>query len=146
MLSRKLRDRSGLARIHVILMCLCAVLFVVFIVVPGFEEYEKHGEMVACAESLRVVNGALIIQLLDSGEAETVKAAEKELVSVLPGRDGYCPIGGTVYFRKKSGGTWEAVCGLHDPDKKERTRLNASYVLSKIGERKRFFTGKQRFL
>lgn len=134
-LYQRLRDRAGLARIHVILMCLCAVLFVVAVVVPGFKEYEEHGEMVACAESLRVVNGALIIQLLDSGEAETVKAAEKDLVSILPGRNGYCPIGGTVYFRKKSGGTWEAVCGLHDPDKKERTRLNASYVLGKIRER-----------
>lgn len=135
MLYQRLRDRAGLARIHVILMCLCAVLFVVAIVVPGFKDYEEHGQMVACAESLRVVNGALIIQLLDSGEAETLKAAEKELVKVLPGRDGYCPIGGTIYFRKKSNGVWEAVCGLHDPDKKERTRLNASYVLSRIGER-----------
>ena len=133
---KKVSGRAGLARIHVILMVLCAVLAVV-IALPSLRDYEEKGEKVACAESLRVVNGALIIQLLEKGEPERFEDAEAGLVSVLPGRDGYCPIGGTVYYLEGENGAWKCVCGLHDSDEKERTRLNASYALSRVRERVR---------
>ena len=129
----KLNSEKGLARIHVILMILCAILLVVAMV-PAYRAYQYHGEWLACADSLRVVNGALVVELLDKGQTSALDEAEKDLVSILPGRKGYCPNGGTVYFRLQEDGQWKAVCGMHDSDHLERTRLNASYVLQQAQE------------
>ena len=132
----KIHSERGLARIHVILIVLCAVLIVTAFV-PVYRKYRYHAQWLACADSLRVVNGALVVELLDKGEAEALDKAEKDLVSILPGRDGYCPSGGTVYFIKQKDGAWKAVCGMHDSDHAERTRLNASYVLKQVQEKVR---------
>ena len=132
----KLHSERGLARIHVILIVLCTVLFVLAMV-PVYRKYRYHAQWLACADSLRVVNGALIVELLDKGEAESLGKAEDGLASILPGREGYCPSGGTIYFIKQRDGEWKAVCGMHDSDHAERTRLNASYVLKQVREQVR---------
>ena len=54
-------SRRGLARIHVILILLCLVLLG-FALLPSYRQYRYHGEWVACAESLRTVNGACRIK------------------------------------------------------------------------------------
>lgn len=122
---------AGIARIHVILICLCAVLLVL-VMIPGYRYWQYHGEWLTCASSLRVVNGALVIELLANGEASRLEDAESGLETILPGREGYCPTGGTVYFQREKDGEWKAVCGLHDSDHAKRTRLNASYVLRNL--------------
>ena len=132
----KLHSERGLARIHVIMIALCAVL-IALACVPVYRKYRYHAQWLACADSLRVVNGALVVELLDKGEAESLDKAEKGLVSILPGRKGYCPSGGTIYFIKQKDGEWKAVCGMHDSDHAERTRLNASFVLKQVREKVR---------
>ena len=133
----KLHSERGLAWIHVVLLILCAVLLVLALI-PAYKKYRYHAEWLACADSLRVVNGALVVEYLERGEAASLDKASKELVSILPGRDGYCPSGGTVYFLKQKDGEWKAVCGMHDSDHAERTRLNASYVLRQVREKVRY--------
>lgn len=132
----KLKKQCGLARIHVILLCLCAILLVLLLL-PTYRKYRYHGQWLACEDSLRVVNGALVVTMLSNGQTDRLNDAATELVSILPGRDGYCPSGGTVYFLKGENGEWRAVCGMHDSDHAERTRLNASYVLKQVREKVR---------
>ena len=126
----------GIARIHVIVFMLCSVLLIA-VLIPTYRAYKYHGQWLACAESLRVVNGAFIVDLLDNGEAFSLNEASENVVAILPGREGYCPAGGNIYFIKQKQGEWKAVCGMHDSDHMERTRLNASYVLNRIREKVR---------
>ena len=126
----------GFARIHIVLLALCAALLIA-VLVPAYKAYKYHGQWLACAESLRVVNGAFIVDLLDNGEAFSLNEASENVVAILPGREGYCPVGGNIYFIKEKQGEWKAVCGMHDSDHMERTRLNASYVLNRIREKVR---------
>lgn len=128
--------RRGIARIHVLLLLICITLFIA-ISIPAYKAYKYHGQWLACAESLRVVNGAFIVDLLDNGEAFSLNEASGHVVAILPGRKGYCPAGGNIYFIKEKQGEWKAVCGMHDSDHMERTRLNASYVLNRIREKVR---------
>ena len=127
----KMKCRHGLARIHVILILLVALLLAAA-AVPGYRAYKYHADWLLCADSLRVVNGALTVDYLTGSGAKNLTDTEDALVSILPGRDGYCPTGGTVYFVKQKDGTWKAVCGEHDSDHALRTRLNASYVLTQL--------------
>ena len=125
----KLKSTSGLARIHVLLLLLC-ILLALMLYWPLAQANRQHAQEMVCMTSLRVVNGALVLDMVSSGNTSSLDEAAEELVSTLPGRDGYCPSGGTVYFLKqKKGGEWKAVCGMHDEDHALRTRLNASYVL-----------------
>ena len=126
-------SRRGLARIHIILILLCLVLLG-FALLPSYRQYRYHGEWVACAESLRTVNGALVITMIGKGQTEKLNDTATELLSILPGREGYCPSGGTVYFLKQDSGEWKAVCGMHDSDHSRRARLNASFVLKRVRE------------
>ncbi len=132
-IQNKVHSKSGLARIHVILMVICAVLLIA-VLTPAYKAYQYHGQWLACAASLRVVNGAFIVDLLDKGEAVSINDAADDLVAILPGREGYCPSGGSIYFQKEENGVWKAVCGMHDSDHAKRTRLNASYVLKQVQE------------
>ena len=129
----KMKTKHGLARIHVLLMVLIAILLVL-ISIPGYKAYKYHADWLLCADSLRVVNGALTVDFITNlkDNTQTLDDAEDALVAILPGRDGYCPVGGTVYFTKDDSGTWRAVCGAHDSDHALRCRLNASYVLSQL--------------
>ena len=130
---RKLNSIPGLARIHVILIVIIAVL-VVIIAIPLVKTYIYHGEWLLCADSLRVVNGVLTVESIGEGEDIPLDAAEGVLSATLPGRDDYCPAGGTVYFTEQDNNIWKAVCGKHDSDHALRTRLNAAYVLSQLRE------------
>ena len=67
----------------------------------------------------------------------TAKDAKDLVTYAMNGWDDLCPGGGTVYVVENKN-DWEipydVVCGLHDEDTKEATRLNASYVLYQIEE------------
>ena len=129
-------SNHGIARIHFLMLIFCLTLLIV-IFIPAYKAYKYHGQWLACAESLRVVNGAFVVDLLDNGEALSLNEASEHVVAILPGREGYCPAGGNIYFIKEKQGEWKAVCGMHDSDHMERTRLNASYVLNRIREKVR---------
>ena len=131
---KKAGSTAGLARIHVLLLLLC-ILLALMIYWPRYRAHRQHAQEVACMTSLRVVNGALVLDMISRGNAASLDDTAQELVSTLPGRDGYCPSGGTVYFLKQKNGEWKAVCGMHDEDPALRTRLNASYVLSQVRDR-----------
>ena len=81
----KLKKQCGLARIHVILLCLCAILLVLLLL-PTYRKYRYHGQWLACEDSLRVVNGALVVTMLSNGQTDRLNDAATELVSILPGR------------------------------------------------------------
>ena len=140
---RKLNSIIGLARIHVILIVIIAVL-VVIAAIPGIRKYKYHGEWLLCADSLRVVNGVLTVERITEGEEYiSLDTAAGVLSVTLPGRDDYCPAGGTVYFVEQDHNQWKAVCGEHDSDHALRTRLNAAYVLTQLkdGLRKALYEG-----
>ena len=127
---KRVSGTGGLARIHVILAVLIIILAVI-ISIPAYREYKYHADWLLCADSLRVVNGALTVDFLENDlQSKKLADAENSLVAILPGRDDYCPAGGTVYMLQQDNGTWKAVCGAHDSDHALRTRLNGVYVLS----------------
>ena len=130
----KISSVHGLARIHVVLAVLIIIL-VVIISIPTVKAYKYHGDWLLCADSLRVVNGALTVDFLENDlKSKSLTDSEDALEAILPGREDYCPAGGTVYFVRQENGTWKAICGAHDSDHAERTRLNAVYVLSQLRE------------
>lgn len=130
-IQKKVRSNCGLARIHVLLLILCSLLLIV-VLTPVYKAYRYHGQWLACAATLRVVNGDFIADLLDKGEAIPVDEAPGNLVALPPGSEGCCPSGGSVYFQEGENDVWKAVCGLHDTDRAKRTRLNSSYVLNQV--------------
>ena len=132
-MSSKWKNRSGIARIHVLLLVLC-ILLAVLVMRPYYRERRYHAEKVACTTSLRVVNGALVLDMISRGQTVSLDEAAGQLVSTLPGRSGYCPSGGTVYFVRQKDGEWKAICGMHDDDYALRTRLNSNYVLRQLRE------------
>ncbi len=129
---RKICSGHGVSRIHVIL-AIAIIVMVAIISVPAVKKWKYHGEWLLCADSLRVVNGALTVDyLMNDLHAQSLDGSEEMLFVVLPGREEYCPAGGTVYYVRNEDDTWRAVCGEHDSDHALRTRLNASYVLSQL--------------
>ena len=128
-----MNNDEGLARIHIVLSLLCLAL-AFLLLLPVLRDYRYRGEQRACQAALRSVNGAMAVEMIERGEALPLDEAVGGLASILPGREQYCPSGGTLYFLPKGDGGWTAVCGLHDPDQAERCRLNASFVLSQLKE------------
>ena len=129
---RKINSEHGVTWIHVILAVAILVMLTI-IAVPVINKWKYHGEWLLCADSLRVVNGALTVDyLMNDLQAQSLDDSEEMLVDVLPGREGYCPTDGTIYFVRQEDDTYKAVCGEHDSDHALRTRLNASYVLSQL--------------
>ena len=57
---RKINSEHGVTRIHVIL-AVAILVMLALISVPVIKKWKYHGEWLLCADSLRVVNGALTV-------------------------------------------------------------------------------------
>ena len=128
-----LSNRGGINRIVAVLLALIAVMLVV-IAIPAWEAYRERAQVLACEQALNSARDGLIIDFLSRGQAGTVQSAMATLDEVMPERANLCPSGGTVYLVRDARGIFEPICGLHDPDAKQRARLNASRALDLLKE------------
>ena len=124
-------EQGKISRAVGIMLLLIAVMLVV-ISVPAWRAYKYHADEIGCAASLKTARDSLVIEVLSEGEDLTVSSSRKTLVRTMPGQDNLCPAGGTVYLLPLENGSYDLVCGLHDSDAKERTRLNASYAFGEL--------------
>ena len=131
---KKLEGRSGIAAAVVILALLVLLLSVV-IAVPVYRNYREQADEIGCVSSLTSANNQLSIEYLSAGEL-TAGEAKAIVTKAMSGWDDLCPAGGTPYLVAAEGEVpWRVVCGLHDKDTKERTRLNAANVLKQLRQK-----------
>ena len=123
--------RGKISRAVGIMLLLVAVMLAV-ISVPIWQAYKYHADEIGCAASLKTARDSLAIEVVSEGEALMDNTSRQTLARTMPGRDGLCPAGGTVYLLPLENGSYDLVCGLHDSDVKERTRLNASYAFGEL--------------
>lgn len=130
---RRLADRRGASRlvpIFVVLIIIAALI----IGWPYAMQYIKESGQLACQTALDSARRKMAADYMLSSGLPILKGTS---ACVMNGQDNLCPSGGTVYVREiepetESGLPFELVCGLHHPDTKLRTRLNASYALAQV--------------
>ncbi len=125
------RDRGGINRLVALLLLLVAVMLVI-IAMPKWDAFRFRSEKTACEQAIKSARDGLIIDYLSHYESGTVEDAMTTLDEVMPARANICPAGGTVYLVRDSSGVFEPICGLHDPDERQRCRLNASRVRDQL--------------
>lgn len=136
-LRSKLHSESGVSWLIAVLLVAVLVLSITAMI-PTYRRYQEQGKAVACATALDTARRQLASDFMIGG-FENGKADEaKGFVSkVMNGWDDLCPDYGTVYIFRRTDDSpmdWDIVCGLHCPDKKLRTRLNADFVLEQLKE------------
>lgn len=127
-----LQDNRGIAWIFVVLLILILILLVL-IFIPVYRRYRFQADEIGCVSALKTANDQLSIAYLSEGDLSAEEA--KEAVDrAMDGWEDLCVGHGTVYLveTKNSEVPYQVVCGLHDKDTKEKTRLNAAYVLEQI--------------
>ena len=128
--------RGGVNRVVAILLALIAVMLVI-IAIPWWQHFRERSEIIACEQAMKSAKDGLIIEYLGRFKEGSTNEAMKTLDQVMVARPNICPSAGEVYLIRNSQGIFEPHCGLHDPDEKLRTRLNASRALELLREGRR---------
>ena len=132
----RLRDRRGLSRLTAILLVLVGIMLIV-VAIPIWRNLHEKSAKLGCVTALDSARRQLAVDYLMVNGTPTAKDAKDLVTYAMNGWDDLCPDGGTVYVVERGGDhelPYDVVCGLHDPDAKERTRLNAGYVLYQVEE------------
>ena len=131
---QKLSGSSGIAALVVVLAVLVLALAVI-IAAPVYRARREQADEIGCVSSLTSANNQLAIETISAGEM-TADEAKAIVTRAMNGWDDLCPAGGTPYLVAAEGEVpWRVVCGLHDKDTKERTRLNAAYALKQLRQK-----------
>ena len=129
----KKRSNRGVSRAVAILLVLIAVMLVI-IAVPGWKVFRYRSEKTGCEQAMKSASDGLIIEYLNRWDEGSTEEAMRTLDNVMVARPNICPAGGNVYLVRRDDGIFEPVCGLHDSDKKQRVRLNASCAKDLLAE------------
>ena len=133
-LSRKCADaRGGVNRLIAILLFLL-VLLLLSIVIPAYLRYQHRAEQIGCTFAVDKADDMMSIETLFEGSL-TVQEAAVVVDKSLYRRDELCPGGGDfflVHQEENAEKEYKVVCGLHDPDTKERTRLCSGAALKRL--------------
>jgi len=130
------KSRRGITRFTVILLVLVAIMLIVA-AVPIWLHLRENAERMGCLTALDSARRQLAVDYLMVNGTPTAKDAQDVVTYAMNGWDDLCPGGGTVYVVETKREDWmpyDVVCGLHGEDRKQCTRLNASYVLEQIEE------------
>ena len=130
------RSRRGMSRLVAILL-ICIAVLLVAVSIPAYRYYKAMSDRIGCVQSLdsatRRIAEDYIIQTYGDDE-QTVEEVKAVAAKAMLGWDDLCPSYGTVYVVRNDDSEmpYRLVCGLHDPDKAERTRLNAKNLLGQL--------------
>ncbi len=135
---RKLLSEKGDINRLVAILVLLVIIMLVVLAIPAWNAFQKLTAEGACEQAMKSATDGLIIDYLFNDQEEgSTKEAMAVLDDVMPGRENICPTGGTVYLVRGQNGVIKPVCGLHNPDDKLKTRLNASRAKDLLNERLR---------
>lgn len=135
-MKHKSNNVGAVNRVIALLLVLIAIMLVV-ISVPLRKAFRYRSECIACEQAMKSAGDGLIIEYLHRRKESNIDEARNTILEVMPGREHICPSGGNIYLIKNDDGIYEPVCGLHDPDKILRTRLNASCAADLLRESRR---------
>ena len=133
----KLRSiRGGVNRVVAILLVLIAIMLVI-VLLPAWDDLRLLSQRLSCEQAMKSAKDGLIIEYLGRFKEGSVQDAMDTLDQVMVARPNICPAGGEVYLIKNSEGIYEPLCGLHERNARQRTRLNASRALELLREERR---------
>lgn len=118
----------------VVILAVIVLILLVVISIPAWKAFQYRSEYLACEQAMKSANDGLIIEYLGTYEEGDTKAARKALDQIMVARPDICPKHGNIFLVKGADGVYTTVCGLHDKDVRERTRLNSTYCLRKLRE------------
>ncbi len=128
----KLHNRHGMNRMVAIVLVLVVVLILAAIY-PAYRLYKTRADTLGCLAAMKKAQDMLDVEYLGNyrltrEEAEVVVERSKWEM------DTVCPAGGDSYLveRTDSEQIYRIVCGLHDENTYERTRLNARTVYDQL--------------
>ena len=129
-------NRGGVNRVIALLLAAIAVMLVV-VLLPAWDDLRLLSQRLSCEQAMKSAKDGLIIEYLGRYKEGSVQDAMNTLDQVMIARPNICPAGGEVYLIKNSDGIYEPLCGLHDRNERQRTRLNASRALELLREKRR---------
>ncbi|MCR4891645.1 MAG: hypothetical protein K5989_05655 [Lachnospiraceae bacterium] len=131
---RKIREKKGITRAAVLLLIVIAIL-IVLLLIPVVMHYVSDLNEIGCTAGLKSAKDQVAIGVNFKGTEYSAEEVKRVVTHAMVGWDDLCPSYGTIYVIPSNvNGTpdFTLVCGIHDKDTKQRTRLNASYVLDQI--------------
>ena len=134
-MKRKCLDsRGGVNRLVAILLGLVAGMLIL-IATPAYRKSRYDAERVGCTFALDKAQDMMAVEYLFNDWSMTVQEAAAIVDKSRYERDNLCPGGGDYFIIRKEGVLgYKVVCGLHDADTRERTRLCSGAVMSRLLE------------
>lgn len=128
----KLLSERGISRLMAIVLVLVVVLILVAMY-PVYRAYKRHADEVGCLAAMKKSQDWLDVEFL-SNYSLSFEEAQAVVEKSKWEMDTVCPAGGDSHlvYRENSDQIYQVVCGLHDPDTYERTRLNAGSVYEQL--------------
>lgn len=131
---KHLDSRGGVNRLVAILLGLVAVMLIL-IAIPAYQKSRYDAERVGCTFALDKAQDMMAVEYLFNDWSMTVQEAAAIVDKSRYERDNLCPGGGDYFITRKEGVLgYKVVCGLHDTDTRERTRLCSGAVMSRLLE------------
>ena len=130
----KLHSEHGVNRL-VTIAAVLAVVLILALLYPAYRLYKRHADEIGCMTAMKKAQDMLDVEFLGNYSLtleEAIAVAERSKWEM----DTVCPAGGDYYLveRQDNDQKYRIVCGLHDPDTAERTRLNAAKLLGMLDE------------
>ncbi len=133
-------NTGRISRLATILIAIIACL-VILLAFPFAKRAVARANKIGCEDALASANRILKEDYLQSGFNTSAEQAQAAAQKAMLGWDDMCPAGGEIYLAERPGTEYgyEVVCGLHDPDEKERVRLNADNVRDQVDQQIRSY-------
>ena len=138
---KKLHNDHGVNRL-VAIAAVLAVVLILALLYPGYRMYKTRADKLGCLAAMKKSQDMLDVEFLGNyslSYEEAVAVVERSKWEM----ETVCPAGGDYYLveRTDNDQKYMIVCGLHDADTYERTRLNAKAVYALL--EKALFEAKQ---
>lgn len=129
---RRARTQDGITRMAAVLLAGIVVLLVA-IGIPVYRTYAERAAVYGCGVAVDKAQDMLDIQYIQA-RSLTLEEAQQIVDRSRISRDDLCPEGGEylVLYDEGREQPFRVVCGLHDSDTAERTRLCAYRALERV--------------
>jgi hypothetical protein len=129
----KMKDDHGLTILTWITL-VAVVALSITAALPALKEYRRRVNATICEQGMDTCRREITTEFISNfNQQGTPEEAKALITKVMLGWDDLCPDLGTCHIIPKSQGMpYDIICGLHNPDTKQNTRLNADYVLEQL--------------
>ena len=115
----------------IVLVCIMLVI----VAIPTIQSYVKRAERMGCVQAFDSARRRISEEYIVQGGNITAERAKEYITQAMLGWEDLCPAGGEVYLVKTGTAVpFDVVCGLHNENVAQRTRLNANTVLQRVKE------------